>query len=155
MRLAALLFSACLAGPAMAADWATYVNARFGTAVEYPADVLVPEPESENGDGHRFHSADGRASLTVFAGHNVTDMDLRALVRSAHADAAGDRITYERIGRRWFVLSGFRGENVFYRKLLLSPDGSVAHTLEIVYPASQKRLYDPLTARMANSLSGR
>lgn len=152
-RLAALVLALLTAMPALAADWRTYVNARFGTTLDYPADVFAAEPEADDGDGRRFVSADGRASLTVYAGFNVDHRSLRALARAALKDAADERVTYEAAGRRWFVLSGFRGTDVFYRKLILSPDGAVAHTLELTYPATEKRVYDPLTARIANSMS--
>jgi hypothetical protein len=153
-RLAALLLAVLLAGPAAAADWQRYVNDRFGTAVDVPTDVFRPQPPPENGDGRRFETADGLASLTVFAGYNTGGLNLRELVDAARDDAADERVTYEREGRRWFVISGFRGENVFYRKLILSPDGEVAHTLELVYPADEKPFFDPLTTRIANSMSG-
>lgn len=154
-RLATLILAVlayCL--PAAAADWQVYVNERFGTRLDYPADVFRPLPPPDNGDGRRFETEDGRASLTVFAGYNETGQSLRDLVRAARTDAADERVTYEKEGRRWFVLSGFRGGDVFYRKLILSADGEVAHTLELVYPADEKRFFDPLTTRIANSMSG-
>lgn len=137
---------------ASATEWRTYVNDRFGTVVDVPADVFVALPPADNGDGQRWQSADG-ASLTVFAGHNAQGLGIADLIAASERDAADERVTYRARGQRWFVLSGFRGDDVFYRKLLLSPDGMVAHTLELVYPAAEKRAYDPLTTRIANSLS--
>lgn len=154
MRLATAALALLLASaPVSAAEWRTYVNGRYGTTVDIPFDVFLAEPEAENGDGRRFVSRDGSASLTVFAGANVDRRSLSELVRAARVDAADERVTYERKGGRWYVLSGYAGPKVFYRKLLFSPDREVVHTIEIVYPAVAKPLYDPLTARIANSLS--
>ena len=147
--LAAFLLSL----PAVAADWETYVNERFGTRLEIPVDIFIPQPPPENGDGRRFETAGGDASVTVFAAYNMGDRSIDELYRATVIDAVDERITYERKARRWFVVSGFRGDNVFYRKLILSPDGEVAHTLELVYPADEKPFFDPLTTRIANSMS--
>ena len=46
--------------PALASGWKTYTNARFGYSISYPADVLMPQGESDNGDGQKFLSRDGR-----------------------------------------------------------------------------------------------
>lgn len=154
MRVFCLVFALALAvGPATAADGEVYHNARFGTTIDVPANIFRPLATPDNGDGQRFESADGRASLTVFAGNNVEGRTLRQLIQAAEDDATGERITYRKAGRSWFVISGFRGDDVFYRKLLLSDGGSVGHTVELVYPATEKAIYDPLTARIANSLS--
>lgn len=154
MRISSFVLAlALVAGSASAAEWEVYRNARFGTTVDVPADVFRPLPAPDNGDGQRFESADGRASLTVFAGNNVERRTLRQLIQAAESDATGERITYRKAGRSWFVISGFRGDDVFYRKLLLSEGGRVGHTVELVYPAAEKATYDRLTARIANSLS--
>ncbi|WP_181702556.1 hypothetical protein [Chthonobacter albigriseus] len=149
--LALALISVAL--PASAAEWRTYVNDRFGTRIDIPEDVFQPREQSDNGDGQSFVSADGRASIRVFAGHNADGLGIDELYSTALDDVDGTRITYRKKGRSWFVLSGFKGDEVYYVKLLMAPDGSVAHTLEIIYPAADKPIYDPLTARVANSLS--
>lgn len=46
--------------------WATYANARFGTTADYPADLFSRDPEPENGDGVRLHTADGRSTVDCF-----------------------------------------------------------------------------------------
>lgn len=143
-----------LAAPAAAAGWVTYENDRYGTRLEIPIDIFRPLPPPENGDGRQFVTSDQLASVTVFAAPNADGRTIDELYRTAMTEADGERITYERKARRWFVVSGFRGDDVFYRKLILSPDGQVAHTLELVYPAEEKPFFDPLTTRIANSMSG-
>jgi hypothetical protein len=70
-----LIFVAlCLWGRAALAQeqWETYSNPRFGATAEYPADLFtVQEPPPENGDGQTFHTADGRAELTIYDTNNL------------------------------------------------------------------------------------
>jgi hypothetical protein len=51
--LAGLLLIA-VAREAAAETWKLYVNARYGTVAEYPADRFRPGHQPANGDGQRF-----------------------------------------------------------------------------------------------------
>src|SRR5436190_13571117 len=44
----------------------TYSNARFAYSISYPSDLLVPQGESDNGDGQKFQSKDVRAVMLVY-----------------------------------------------------------------------------------------
>ncbi|HTZ02657.1 MAG TPA: hypothetical protein VMC05_10020 [Xanthobacteraceae bacterium] len=150
--LAAALFAA---GAAKADDWLIYQNDRYGTTIDYPA-VFKMQPPPDADDGRRFESADG-ASFAVSASYGGIEFTPAAyhdfIVK--HLDA-GSTITYEARGKNWFVVSGTRGDRIFYEKHLLSHGGEMTEDLVISYPASRKDSYDPIVARMAKSLrSGR
>ena len=63
----AIFLSALLAGLLLVASaregtaetWKLYLNARFGTAAEYPAERFHPGSPPENGDGQNFTAKDG------------------------------------------------------------------------------------------------
>jgi hypothetical protein len=80
-----LIFVAlCLWGRAALAQeqWDTYSNPRFGATAEYPADLFtVQEPPPENGDGQTFHTADGRAELTIYGTNNLHSEEPQAYVQ--------------------------------------------------------------------------
>src|SRR5437588_5064694 len=59
-------------------DYRTYTNARFGYSISYPASVLVPQGESDNGDGQIFRSRDGHAEMRVFGRYNVQNETLHS-----------------------------------------------------------------------------
>jgi hypothetical protein len=155
----ALLILALAGQPARADDWRVYVNDRFGTRVEYPADVLIPIETSDDGDGkevgdgQRFLSPDKKIRATVYAGFNVDHISVDRLYAAAIYDVRKARITYRSRGPTWFVLSGFKKSNAYYYKVMFSKDYRTVHTLEITYPATEKPTYDPLTLRMADSLA--
>lgn len=148
----ALLF--CLAGAALADSfirlgdgWQTYINARYGTQLDYPADVFAPGIPPENGDGLQFRSPD--ATLEVFAFQNI-DHDLPATLKRRLVGGAGyANVTYSPQGENWLVLSGLRGETVFYEKYLFR--GSVVHAFGLEFTESAKPRYSPIVERMENS----
>ena len=136
-----------------AEDWRTYSNARFGTTIEYPAAYFRMEPPPENDDGRSFATRDGRTRFTVSGSHNVFEKTIPELMADDIAAAEGDTITYRRSGDDWYVLSGYRDGDVFYRKILLSKDGATVHMFEIAYVKALKREFDEIAVRMAKSLS--
>ncbi len=147
-------------GPASAEDtwtplregWSRYKNERFGTSAEVPLHLFkLVEPPPVNGDGRAFASRDG-AQLTISGSYGpyvVTDTFTEYKVWLLE-NAELDRITYKAEGKSWLVLSGVKGQNIVYEKVM---EGcGAAHTLHIEYPAIKKELYDPVAARIARSL---
>ena len=61
---------------ALADDWRTYHNDRYGTTIDYPS-AFKPGTPPGNDDGLAFASADG-AEFSVFASYNALDFDLTA-----------------------------------------------------------------------------
>lgn len=152
-RFALTVALVLLAGrDALAETWDRYVNARFGTSIEYPSDIFAPLPPPENDDGRRFSSADGRAQFVVYGAHNALGETLDSLMAGDIADGGYERVTYRRKGRDWYVLSGYRAGGIFYRKVLLDGGAEVIHGFEIDYPVVEKMRFDTIVARMAGSL---
>src|SRR6476660_5925357 len=48
----------------------TYCNVRFDYCIQYPKEIVYPQPESENGDGRVFKNKQGDVVLTVFGRMN-------------------------------------------------------------------------------------
>lgn len=144
---AALLF---LTTTALAKPF-TYVNARFGTVCTFPDQIFTDRmPEPENGDGLEWHSADG-ASVACYGGYNALDDTPKSLVENEKASPApGEEVTYGKAGKNWAVLSGTKGDKIFYRRSVFGKD--VIHSVFIEYPAALKAKYDPLVGTIAGSL---
>ena len=67
---------------------------------------------------------------------------------------AGDRVTYQRQGRGWIVVSGYTAEDrIFYRKMMLACEGRKWHNLAFEYPASDKRAMDEFVTRASYALA--
>ena len=133
----------------------TYHNARFDFSISYPADVLIPQGESENHDGQKFRSRDGRAEMLVYGSHHALNQTLRQLYSeemNPSADHPHRSVSYKTSKGNWFVVSGIDEGRVFYQKTLLTK--GIFKTFRIEYDESQKDLYQSLITEMARSFRG-
>jgi hypothetical protein len=130
------------------AAYSTYSNARYGFSISYPGSLLVPQGESDNGDGQKFVSRDGSASLAAF-GSNRLDRSLQEEFRSAQENR---NVTYKVLRRDMFVVSGTEDGKIFYQKTLLR--GDVFKTFIIEYDERKRGVYDAVTTRVARSFVG-
>lgn len=154
LRPLALIAALLLApsGPAVAADWAQYENARFGYAVAIPPGFAGGE-EALNGDGRVYTSDDGRATLRVYGG-NIVEADFEAALSTAmgYAEEAGWSLSYKRVTPSWASYSGSRNSQILYARAIASCGGSQYASFELVYPAAMLREFDPIVERMVGSL---
>ena len=132
-------------------DYKTYANARFKYSISYPADLLIPQGEAENGDGQIFREKSGSVEMRVYGGYNVSNETLRSryaeLIRKWN-----NGITYKVIRRDWFVVSGLVNGKIHYQKTILR--GDIFKTFEIEYDAVRGSTYNDVTDRIARSFKG-
>jgi len=146
-----LLSSAVLPHAALSAEWATFADAR-GTRVQYPRDIFsVPGPEGMP-PGPVLQSPDGRRRLHIFTLDNERRASPSEFIRRAVA-TEGEHLSYRRIAGRFFVFSDARGDLILYRRCNFA--GAAIHCLDVRYPRSEKRAFDPVVTRMSYSLSPR
>ena len=62
-----------------------------------------------------------------------------------------DEVTYRPRGRSWFVLSGYRGDEIYYEKVMFSCGGQVVNVMTVTYPSGERDVYDPVVERMEDS----
>lgn len=145
--LAALPVAAGFAS-AQGTGWTRHVNDRFGTRIDYPADIFTPDPPPTNNDGRTFRDAGGRAMFRIWGMYNVLDQTIDGMRAEDAAKAA--EVTYRTGGDDWYVLSGHTAEGrIFYSRRLLR-DG-VIHALEVEYDRADAAWMDPIVARMSKS----
>ncbi|WP_146108726.1 hypothetical protein [Chromatium okenii] len=93
-----------------APETAAYLNARFQFSVRYPAQLLYPQGEADNGDGQRFVSRDARTTLAAFGTNLLLNGSLDAEFEEVARDGIGDHplrvVTYKKLGNNWYVVSG-------------------------------------------------
>jgi hypothetical protein len=133
--------------------WANYANPRFGASADYPDDVFtVLDAPPENGDGQRFHTADGRAELSIWGAWNADGDTPKSYVEN-YVEESGAGITYRQITDRFFVASGTKDGKIFYQRcnFLTRPDAMV-HCFEMRYPEQEKEKWDAIVSRVSRSL---
>lgn len=123
-----------------------YVNNRFGFTIAVPPGFEASEPPT-NGDGIHYTSPDGRSRLTMY-GSNASGMTIKEYYEEL-ATGLGVEPTYSRLADNWFVLSGQKGDTIFYTKVFVG-SGSL-NTFTFEYPAEQADQYRSMTDQLARS----
>ena len=147
---AAALLAFSSAAPA--ADYRAYANARFGTVADVPAGWRA-DPEPENGDGLVFRSPDGHASVTVSGSLHVWD-SIGEAMKIYEEPGKDETVTYRHREPRALVVSGTRGDTIFYARHVLTCGDQIWNSVHIEYPAAQKTAYDAMVTHIARSLHG-
>ena len=134
-------------------NFQTYRNSRFGYSIVYPANILTPQREADNGDGRKFKSRDGKIVLTVFGRYNVNNRSLKAETDKALADwkKDGATITYWKRVKNYFAISGYVGDNIFYEKTVQRGDQYNTYFYE--YPKTLKKRMDVPVNRAFDSFN--
>jgi hypothetical protein len=140
--------------PKIADGYKSYCNSRFQYCIDYP-DFLIPKPESENGDGRIFENKKGAKILTVFGRINQdadgNPLSLKTQFESDIKTMQENRknITYKKLGKTFYVLSGTDNEKTFYQKTIIKKDAFCFAIL--TYSKQGKMLYDSVTGHIAAS----
>lgn len=137
--------------PQSTATWTSYENTRFGTRVSYPSNLFRELEAPSNNDGRSFKGIRGSHSFLVFGQHNVQSLGIQGLIDQDKSLGGYDTVTYEKTGDGWYVLSGFKGRDISYRKVILDTQNEVFHVLEITYPKALKKQFGSVVIDMAAS----
>lgn len=145
-----------VATPATArnADWRSIVHPARGYAIAYPGDVFVPDETVQAADGSVLISRDGSARLLVGTFDNTGDFTIdsyRSFLLSQNYSGAD--IDYDRRTPRWFVISGTRGDTMFYERVTFACGGRWINSWAMLYPVRERRFYDPIVEAVARTYS--
>ncbi|MDH2349520.1 hypothetical protein QCM80_02305 [Bradyrhizobium sp. SSUT112] len=130
--------------------WTTYTIPQTGTSVDFPSSVFSEEAGQPDGYGQRFRTADGRADITIQAVLNVANDSPAAFLAKKNPPA---RIQYKRVTPRFFAVSSYKGDKVWYDRCNFSR--RLIHCVLINYPAREERDWDDIVTRVSLSLGGR
>lgn len=129
--------------------YTTYANERFGYQIDYPQEfVLGTPPQSETLESMQFDSPDGKALLTIQAGNTGGDR-LIDFYNTLKEGFAGEKILYQVIKDKWFVMTGTYTGKIFYTKAFVGR-GSINYFL-FTYPAKEKDKYGNVVANIEKS----
>lgn len=156
-----LVSSVMLAGAsaALANEWVEYVNPRFGTSADVPAEGFVPEAPPENGDGSSWTSLDGKGEIAIYGAFIegiASNFEEYQNFTLDNARNTGVNVRYETEKADWFAYSGSLDDDIVYMKVVVTHDCDtlVGHHIYLKYPTTQRAYYDPIVERMARTLQG-
>jgi hypothetical protein len=128
----------------------------LGTALARPRPSLVPPgwkqvfADSQTRT-RRFESADRLVLLETRQVH-AHPSDLSADI-DGFTNKPGERITYQRRGRTWAAVSGYKGNEIFYRKINLACAGARWNQVEFLYPIAEKERLDRTVTAIARGMT--
>lgn len=126
-----------------AMGWTLYRNERFGFLLTYPQALMKPETAAAREAGIAISSQDGRVRLLAGAGPNTGSDTLEDYRQFLLGDAyQGAKIDYAPVRSTWFVLSGIRGNQMFYERVTFACGGRLIYGWQLVYPLAERALYD-------------
>jgi hypothetical protein len=126
--------------------WAVFANDK-GTTVQYPADLFPDGRDTQK--GRSFATADGRATLDIYAGPNEDGASPAQVVRRTVKDKRA-RLTYDRVASNFFAISTRYNNRILYRRCNF--DSRMIHCIDLAYPLSEKRAWDYNVTRISRSL---
>jgi hypothetical protein len=131
-------------------DYDTYYNNRFEYVVKYPENLLNKQPPPQNNDGRSFVSPEGSIKMRVSGSHNVPERTFSEIYQQQlQAYQQESRVTYQTKQDNWFVISGYRDGNVFYKKTIFYNDDVLDLTL--TYDRTLQPEFDPIVAEISRS----
>jgi hypothetical protein len=155
LALTAATFTAASVGHAVTGDlgWRGLDDAASGTHVDYPANVFSVAERSQlpGRPGKLLATPDGRAHLAVFAARTPAHSSPAAFI-ARHLKVPASSLHYERTTPRFFAISGFHGNDIYYARCNASSDQSLLHCINLVYPALEKRQWDSIVTRISLTL---
>ena len=137
----------------MPADgWVTYVNDNLGYNFYYPSTFFEPQAIATDTQAKTFLSPDKRAKIVVSAVENDESFTLAGYRAAILGEFGGyEQLDYSPTGQTWFVLSGFRGENIYYQKVLFSCGGRIINVVSITFPIADRAFYEGLVEVMEDN----
>jgi hypothetical protein len=150
LRCILLAFAASTSlASAQSVGWIKYSIPETGTTVDIPASIFTERAGRPDGYGQRLETSDGRANLTIQSVLNA-DNDTPASYLAKKRPPRD--IQYRRVTSRFFAVSSYKGDKVFYDRCNFSE--RLIHCVLINYPARQERDWDDIVTGISLSLSG-
>jgi len=146
--LIAFAASTAAAAPTGATRWTRYSIPQTGTSVDFPASIFVKTAGHPDGYGERFRTADDRADLTIQSVPNTANDSPAAFLQKRHPPP---QIQYKRITSRFFAVSGYKGDKVWYDRCNFSH--RFVHCVLINYPSREEHAWDDIVTRISLSLT--
>jgi curved DNA-binding protein CbpA len=125
-------------------EWKTYRDDRFAYSLSYPAGVFTTEKASPSRSDQVLWSSEAGARLVAAArprnGESIASYR-RSIIESRYASATFD---YAPVRDTWFVLSGTRGQEMFYERVSFACGGDAILSWQMTYRTADRKRFDPI-----------
>ena len=138
--------------PSPSLTYLEYQNIRFRYIVPYPAELLFPQGESDNGDGQVFLSRDAAIELIAYGGYTLgqsLEQRFKNSLFEFKKISTTSVITYKIVQDNWYVISGVdnKTDTIFYLKEIVSEDQF--KRILLFYPEERKMDLDEMVTTIS------
>jgi hypothetical protein len=136
----------------------TYCNARYDFCIKYPGALLTEKTVSDNADGVRLTSSDGRICAEASGAYNVANWSLTDIYDFTFQDITADHpdevryISYN-IGKTSYEATFQYGNEIHYYQTKLHHNNSFV-TMMISVPVGMESLLDNLKEEVVLEIHG-
>lgn len=128
----------------------TYLNDQHGYFLDYPDNLFQRDTGLNEEHGQAFVTDDGTARLLVYASAGGEGALRRLYEQELERDDR--RVTYHVLRSDWFVVSGYEGPYIYYRRTFRGGDG--LRTFQLRHLADDKAYFDAVVERLSYSFEG-
>ncbi|MDO5666704.1 MAG: DUF3298 domain-containing protein [Alcaligenaceae bacterium] len=129
-----------------------YHNSRYDFEVQYP-DFLIPQGESETGDGQRFISSDGDYVMSVYRDFKALTGENPSLQDAYYAEIGGlSNILYDKLSDNYYWFQGKTKRTRHYQQFTFLIQDEY-FTLYIEYPLAAENTLQAIIEHIADSFS--
>lgn len=137
----------------------SYCNARFGYCIDYPKLLVIPQPEAENSDGRVFTDKSDNEVIRVYgtlildpeddSSDNKTVLQHQFSKEVKEQQKDGLKISYQKLGKAFYVLSGIKEHKIYYLKTIENANGFARFILQ--YDLKDSAVYNPISDAVSKS----
>ncbi|MBV8964482.1 MAG: hypothetical protein JOY67_09360 [Hyphomicrobiales bacterium] len=134
--------------------WTSFHDPNLGVSAVFPQNIFnVDAGSPPAGRGRQYATSDGRALVAFFT------------LPNGEASKPGDylsrmgvpknaKLSYSRVTRRFFAISGISGNRIFYNRCNTIGYSGSMRCVHLEYPSAEKRSWDKIVTRISLSLHG-
>src|SRR5690606_14436700 len=130
----------------------TYMDARFGATIDYPADLLEPE-RSPGEDADHLVSRDGAVVLSIWGAPATGTLTVAEAMATDLYRSGFQTVSEQKADASGYVIGGRHGARGFLKRVRWTePDRKVVQTACITWPADRDGELRPVAEKIAASL---
>ena len=142
--------------PVLGEEWRRYTNTRLGASVEYPAHLVMGGPITDLTDGLPGAATRQPTGIT-FSSEDGIEVSIYGVmaVESPYVQMCENMCegeTYALKRPKLAVVSGCRGDFIYYRRCRSDANASVLHCFYLTYPSSRQSEMQKVIERMTLTL---
>jgi len=133
-------------------NYSNYYNVRYDYGIEYP-DILIPQGETDSGDGQKFMTADGRSFMLVYRTFKALDGDNPPVETAFENDLKLAENVYEKqLFTNYYIIKGKKDENSYYKQYTIFANDNY-FDIYFEYPAESEQLFETISKRVFESFN--